>query len=161
MLFGPRVPVLTCSPGRQGGRTWHTHAHPGGAAMPAVLLLEHAWEPWRGFPRDMYRGVQYAGAHHPARRDAKHSVANARGNIHKHSQTCIEKTCRDVLLAVYVSCVHLCASRSWLRAHSTAAGPEMTTATIVLLASTACTAGVFLSGLPAEEDRLCRRSKEA
>ena len=84
-----------------------------------------------------------------------------RGNIHKHSQTCIEKTGRDVLLAVYVSCVHLCASRSWLRAHSTAAGPEMTTATIVLLASTACTAGVFLSGLPAEEDRLCRRSKEA
>lgn len=89
--------------------------------MPAVLLLEHAWEPWRGFPRDMYRGVQYAGAHHPARRDAKHSVANARGNIHKHSQTCIEKTCRDVLLAVYVSCVHLCAS---VCISKLAAGPQ-------------------------------------
>lgn len=74
----------------------------------------------------------------------------------KHVETC----CWPCMYHVCI-CVHLCASRSWLRAHSTAAGPEMTTATIVLLASTACTAGVFLSGLPAEEDRLCRRSKEA
>ena len=56
---------------------------------------------------------------------------------------------------VIVSCVHL---ESGCGPTTRQLGQRLRGAPGVLLASTACTAGVFL---PAEEDRLRRRSKEA